>query len=84
MGPPVPTSRATLAVCGFSGGLTGDNIGVEYFGVIFAIAESRRRAGLMYAGTNDGKLHITQDGGRTWTDLTGNLPDARRGERSVT
>lgn len=61
---------------GFSGGLTGDNIGVEYSGVVFAIAESRRRAGLIYAGTNDGKLHITQDGSRTWSDLTANIPNA--------
>ena len=61
---------------GFSGGLTGDNIGVEYSGVVFAIAESRRRAGVIYAGTNDGKLHITQDAGRTWTDLTANIPNA--------
>lgn len=69
-------TRGERSRLGFSGGLTGDNIGVEYSGVIFAIAESRRRAGLIYAGTNDGKLHITQDGGRTWTDLTGNLPNA--------
>jgi hypothetical protein len=57
-----------------SGGLTPDNIGVEYSGVVFAITESRLKAGLIWAGTNDGKVHITQDGGRTWTDLTANLP----------
>jgi photosystem II stability/assembly factor-like uncharacterized protein len=61
---------------GFSGGLTGDNIGVEYSGVIFAIAESRRVRGLIYAGTNDGRLHITRDGGGTWNELTANLPGA--------
>lgn len=59
-----------------SGGLTPDNIGVEYSGVVFAINESRLRRGLIYAGTNDGKLHITRDGGATWTDLTNNLPNA--------
>jgi hypothetical protein len=69
-------SRNDRTRMGFSGGLTGDNIGVEYSGVVFAIAESRRRAGLIYAGTNDGKLHITQDGGGTWTDLTANIPNA--------
>jgi photosystem II stability/assembly factor-like uncharacterized protein len=57
-----------------SGGLTPDNIGVEYSGVVFAIAESPRQAGLIWAGTNDGKLHVTRDGGATWTDLTANLP----------
>jgi len=59
-----------------SGGLTPDNIGVEYSGVVFAIAESPRKAGVIWAGTNDGKLHLTQDGGATWTDLSANLPGA--------
>jgi photosystem II stability/assembly factor-like uncharacterized protein len=57
-----------------SGGLNPDNIGVEYSGVVFAIAESRLKAGLLWAGTNDGKVHVTQDGGKTWTDVTANLP----------
>jgi photosystem II stability/assembly factor-like uncharacterized protein len=57
-----------------SGGLTPDNIGVEYSGVLFSIAESPKKAGLIWAGTNDGKVHITRDGGTTWTDLTANLP----------
>ncbi|MCU0648560.1 MAG: hypothetical protein MUF00_11225 [Gemmatimonadaceae bacterium] len=56
-----------------SGGLTPDNIGVEYAGVVFAIAESRLTKGLIWAGTNDGKVQLTRDGGRTWTDLTANL-----------
>ena len=57
-----------------SGGLTPDNIGVEYSGVLFSIAESPKKAGLIWAGTNDGKVHLTRDGGGTWTDLTANLP----------
>ena len=57
-----------------SGGLTPDNIGVEYAGVVFAITESRLKAGLIWAGTNDGKVHVTQDGGATWTDVTSNIP----------
>ena len=57
-----------------SGGLTPDNIGVEYSGVVFAITESRLKAGLIWAGTNDGKVHVTQDGGRNWTDITANMP----------
>jgi photosystem II stability/assembly factor-like uncharacterized protein len=57
-----------------SGGLTPDNIGVEYSGVVFAITESRLKAGLIWAGTNDGKVHVTQDGGTTWTDVTPNIP----------
>ena len=58
---------------GLSGGLTGDNIGVEYAGTVFGIAESPIEAGLIWAGTNDGKLHITRDNGANWTDVTGNV-----------
>jgi photosystem II stability/assembly factor-like uncharacterized protein len=58
-----------------SGGLTPDNIGVEYAGVVFAIAESRLAPGLIWAGSNDGLVHLTRDGGKTWTNVTGNLPN---------
>lgn len=57
-----------------SGGLTGDNIGVEYAGVVYGLAESPRERGLIWAGTNDGLLHLTRDGGKTWTNVTKNLP----------
>ena len=60
---------------GFSGGLTGDNIGVEYAPVIFAIAESPKEAGLIWAGTNDGIVQITRDGGKNWTNVTRNIPN---------
>ncbi|MGQ0701537.1 MAG: VPS10 domain-containing protein [Gemmatimonadales bacterium] len=59
---------------GISGGLTPDNIGVEYAGVVFAIAESRVMPGLIWAGTNDGLVHLTRDGGKTWAEVTGNIP----------
>ncbi|WP_419164304.1 sialidase [Candidatus Palauibacter sp.] len=58
---------------GLSGGLTGDNIGVEYAGVVFGIAESPIEPGLIWAGTNDGRLHVTRDDGANWTDVTGNI-----------
>jgi photosystem II stability/assembly factor-like uncharacterized protein len=60
---------------GFSGGLTGDNIGVEYFSVIFAIAESPLTKGLIWAGTNDGLVQVTRDGGKNWTNVTKNIPN---------
>ena len=56
-----------------SGGLTPDNIGVEYAGVVFAIAESPLKPGLLWAGTNDGLVHVSQDGGATWTNVTANI-----------
>ncbi|HEY5492524.1 MAG TPA: hypothetical protein VIK25_15135 [Gemmatimonadaceae bacterium] len=60
---------------GSSGGLTGDNIGVEYAGVVYAIAESPRAKGLIWVGTNDGLVQLTRDDGATWTNLTANIPN---------
>jgi photosystem II stability/assembly factor-like uncharacterized protein len=60
---------------GSSGGLTPDNIGVEYAGVVYGIAESPRVKGLIWAGTNDGLLQLTRDNGKTWTNVTKNLPN---------
>ena len=57
-----------------SGGLTPDNIGVEYSGVVFAIGESPMDAKVLWAGTNDGLVHVTRDGGASWTDVTKNIP----------
>jgi hypothetical protein len=42
--------------------------------VVYAIAESPLTRGLIWAGTNDGLVHITRDGGRTWTNVTRNIP----------
>src|SRR5207244_6423414 len=57
-----------------SGGLTPDNVGVEYAGVVFAIAESPREKGVIWAGTNDGQLQVTRDNGANWTNVTPNIP----------
>jgi photosystem II stability/assembly factor-like uncharacterized protein len=59
----------------FSGGLTGDNIGVEYAFTVMAIAESRIEKGLIWAGTNDGQVQLTRNGGKSWTNVTGNIPN---------
>jgi photosystem II stability/assembly factor-like uncharacterized protein len=58
-----------------SGGLTPDNIGVEYGSVIHAIAESPKQAGVIWVGTNDGLVQLTRDGGKTWTNVTKNIPN---------
>ena len=41
---------------------------------IVALTESPKTKGLIYAGTDDGRLHVTRDGGTTWTELSANLP----------
>jgi len=57
----------------FSGGIIGDNLGQFYGEVVFAIAPSPILRGLMWAGTNDGKIWYTTDGGGDWTDVTANV-----------
>ena len=63
-------SRMTI-----SGGLTPDNIGVEYCCVIYAFDESPLEQGVFWAGTNDGLVHLSRDDGQTWTNVTANIPD---------
>jgi hypothetical protein len=58
----------------FSGGLTGDNIGVEYAFAVMAIAESPKERGLIWAGTNDGQVQLTRDAGKSWSNVTKNIP----------
>ncbi len=56
---------------GPSGGpLTHDNTSVEYYNTIFALSESPMREGIIWAGTDDGRIHITRNGGDSWQDIT--------------
>src|SRR5439155_107465 len=57
-----------------SGGVTTDNLMTFDGATLFAIAESPLQAGVIWAGSNDGLVHVTRDGGGQWTDVTGNLP----------
>jgi photosystem II stability/assembly factor-like uncharacterized protein len=56
-----------------SGGIVGDNLGQFYGEVVFAIAPSKLQKGLIWAGTNDGLIWNTRDGGATWTNVTTNV-----------
>ena len=58
-----------------TGGLTPDDVIPVYCCVIFAIAESPLEKGLIWAGTNDGLLHVTRDGGASWTNVISNIPN---------
>lgn len=54
-----------------SGGpITQDNTGVEYYATIFAAAESPLKEGELWVGSDDGLVHLTQDGGATWNNIT--------------
>jgi photosystem II stability/assembly factor-like uncharacterized protein len=60
----------------WSGGpITGDNTGVETYCTVFAIAESPMQKGLIWAGSDDGLVHLTRDAGKTWRNVTAAIPD---------
>ena len=64
-------TRDEKATQGWSGGpITGDITGVETYGTIFSIRESPREAGHIWAGTDDGRVQLTRDGGANWADVT--------------
>ncbi|MBI1876270.1 MAG: sialidase, partial [Acidobacteria bacterium] len=56
-----------------SGGVVGDNLGQFSGELVFAIAPSPVQKGLIWAGTNDGKIWYTKDAAKTWTDVTKNV-----------
>ncbi|MGH9442006.1 MAG: WD40/YVTN/BNR-like repeat-containing protein, partial [Thermoanaerobaculia bacterium] len=58
------------SMMGDSGGLTIDNLSVEYAGVVFSLAESPLEKGEIWAGTNDGLVQVTRDGGDHWANVT--------------
>ena len=53
-----------------SGGLTMDATGAENHCTILAIAPSAVKAGVIWVGTDDGKIQLTQDGGKSWSDVS--------------
>jgi photosystem II stability/assembly factor-like uncharacterized protein len=55
------------------GPITGDNTGVETFCTVFAIAESPKQAGVIWAGSDDGLVHVTRDSGKNWTNVTSGM-----------
>ena len=56
-----------------SGGLTYDVTEAENFTTIFDIAPSPVQEGVIWAGTDDGQLHVTRHGGQTWTNVVDNI-----------
>lgn len=60
-----------------SGGpITQDNTGVEYYCTVFAACESPYEEGLLWAGSDDGLIHVSKDGGANWENVTPkNMPE---------
>ncbi len=61
-----------------SGGLTFDVTGAENYTTILAIAPSAAKKGVLWVGTDDGRLHVTKDGGQHWTSVEQRVPDVPR------
>ena len=63
-------TRNDASKMGSSGGpITQDNTGVEYYCTIFTVDEGRK-AGTIWCGSDDGLIHVTQDRGKTWSNVT--------------
>jgi photosystem II stability/assembly factor-like uncharacterized protein len=59
-----------------SGGpLTNDITSVEYYDTIFALAESPKQKGMIWAGTDDGLVHVTTDDGQHWANVSPKAPE---------
>jgi len=71
--PDLTTNDTTKQQQEQSGGVTVDNSSAETHTTIFAIGESPKDSMVVWAGTDDGNLQVTRNGGKTWTNVVGNI-----------
>lgn len=73
-------TRHDPSTMGPSGGpITLDQTGVETYATVFTIAPSRHDGDTIWAGSDDGLVHVTRDGGKSWQNVTpGDLPEFAR------
>ncbi len=71
--PDLTTNRPEWQKQRDSGGLTPDVTGAENYTTITAIAPSPVARGVIWVGSDDGRLHVTRDGGGTWTSVENNI-----------
>lgn len=71
--PDLTSNEPEWQKAGESGGLTRDASNAENYTTIVTIEPSKRERGLIWVGTDDGRLHLTRDGGATWASLEGNI-----------
>ena len=69
-------NRDSITTMGLKGAdiTVSKNDGVSQWPAIVTLAESHRQAGVYYAGTDDGNLSVSRDGGKSWQNITRNLP----------
>lgn len=64
-------TRNDPSTLGSSGGpITKDNTGVEVYATVFTLAESPVKKGVLWAGSDDGLVHVSTNGGRSWSNVT--------------
>jgi photosystem II stability/assembly factor-like uncharacterized protein len=64
-------TRNDKSKLGPSGGpITKDNTSVEYYATIFSATESPLKKGVLWAGSDDGLVHVSKDNGKTWENVT--------------
>ncbi len=64
------TRNDKLKQAASGGPITKDNTGVEVYNTIFSVVESPVQKDLIWAGTDDGLVHLTRDGGQHWENVT--------------
>jgi photosystem II stability/assembly factor-like uncharacterized protein len=69
--------RETLSLMGVAGKeiKLAKNDGISAYPTLVALAESPKKAGLYYAGADDGRVHVSRDGGKTWVNITAKFPN---------
>jgi photosystem II stability/assembly factor-like uncharacterized protein len=74
--PDLTTDRAEWQKQDESGGLTPDVTAAENFTTLVTIAPSPLEAGVIWTGSDDGRIHVTRDGGKAWASVEANLKGA--------
>jgi len=77
--PDLTTNDSLKTVRGQSGGLTPDNSGAEHHGAISTISVSHMDPDVIWAGTDDGNVQVTRDGGVSWTNVRAAIPGVPAG-----
>ena len=73
-------TRHDLKTMGDSGGpITHDMNSPEMYATVFALGPGKKDANILWAGSDDGLVHVTRDGGKNWTNVTPKeMPDLGR------